>query len=179
MWSSHYVVNDGKVEYAEGADPKSPPRNALWFEKGCRTMQPWEALEFSRLRHSSNGDYDRQRHQQQLLKSMAKKASSAGILTNPSKVANIMSAAGNSLKMDTHGVEVDDFIFGLKGLASADLIPIKTNGGTFATAEGGGGEGISADTRAMFEATADDKLPEFLAGHPEMLINDGEAASGS
>ncbi len=176
MWSSHYVVNDGRIEYAEGADPKSPPRNALWFEKGCRVMQPWEALEFSRLRHSANGDYDRQRHQQQLLRAMAKKASSAGILANPGKVSKIMAAAGNSLKMDTHGVEVDDFIFGLKGLAAADLIPIKTNGGTYARGEGGG-EGISDDTRAMFEATAADKLPEFLAGHPEMLINDAEASS--
>jgi LCP family protein required for cell wall assembly len=177
MWSSHYIVNSkGKVEYAKGADPKSPPRNALWFKKGCRTMAPWEALEFSRLRHSANGDYDRQRHQQQLLRAMAKKASSAGILSNPGKVSKIMSAAGNSLKMDTHGVPVNDFIFGLKGLAAADLIPIKTNNGTFAEAAEGGGEGISPDTRAMFEATAADKLPEFLAGHPEMLINDPEGS---
>ena len=65
------------MQYAEGADPTSPPKNALWFRKGCRQMAPWEALEYSRLRHSTNGDYDRQRHQQQLLRAMAKKATSA------------------------------------------------------------------------------------------------------
>ncbi len=176
MWSSHYIVKNGKVEYATGADPTSPPRNALWFEKGCRNMAPWEALEFSRLRHSTNGDYDRQRHQQQLLRAMAKKASSAGIMGNPTKVANILSAAGKSLKMDTHGVPVDNFIFGLKGLAAGDLIPIKTNGGTFAPGQGGG-EGISEDTRRLFEATSSDRLPAFLGRHPEMLINDGTASS--
>jgi LCP family protein required for cell wall assembly len=173
MWSSHYIVVDGKVKYAQGADPTSPPRNALWFRKGCRNMQPWEALEFSRLRHSSNGDYDRQRHQQQLLRAMAKKATSAGILANPGKVASILSAAGSSLKMDTHGVPVNDFLFGLKGLAAADLIPIKTNGGTFAAT--GGGEGVTEATKEMFQAAAADKLREFLAGHPEMLISDGDA----
>lgn len=171
MWSSHYIVKNGKVEYAHGADPKTKPRNALVFKKGCRTMQPWEALEFSRLRHSDKGDYDRQRHQQQLLRAMAKKASSAGILGNPSKVAKILQAAGKSLKMDTHGVPVDSFIFGLKGLAAGDLIPIKTNNGSFA-GDGNGGETINADTRALFEATAGDRLPAYLIRHPELLIND-------
>ena len=174
MWSGHYVVDaNGKVDYAEGADPKSPPWNALWFRKGCRNMAAWEALEFSRLRHSANGDYDRQRHQQQLLRAMAKKATSAGIMTNPSRVSKILAAAGSSLRMDTHGVPVTDFVFGLKGLAAIDLMPIKTNGGTFAASVDGGGEGITQTTQDLFAATAADKLPEFLAGHPEMLINDG------
>jgi len=172
MWSSHYVVKDGKVEYAEGADPKRKPRNALVFKKGCRNMAPWEALEFSRLRHSDNGDYDRQRHQQQLLRAMAKKASSSGVLGNPAKASRILAAAGKSLRMDTHGVPVENFIFGLKGLAAGDLIPIKTNGGTYATAEDGG-ELISPDTRKLFEATAQDKLPAYLIRHPENLISDG------
>nr|BFE73576.1 hypothetical protein GCM10020092_068770 [Actinoplanes digitatis] len=172
-WSSHYTVDSkGKVSYAVGADPTSPPRNALWFRKGCRNMAAWEALEFSRLRHSTNGDYDRQRHQQQLLRAMAKKATSAGILSNPAKVSAVMSAAGSSLRMDTNGVPVNDFIFGLKGLAAADLIPIRTNGGTFAAASGGG-EGVTEATRALFRAASDDRLGEFLIDHPELVINDG------
>jgi LCP family protein required for cell wall assembly len=175
MWSSHYRVDSkGKVTYAVGADPTSPPRNALWFRKGCRNMAAWEALEYSRLRHSTNGDYDRQRHQQQLLRAMAKKATSAGIITNPTKVSKILSAAGSSLKMDTHGVGIDDFIFGLKGLAAADLIPIKTNNGTYASS--GGGEGITAATKELFAAGAADRLGDFLVGHPEFVISDGSTS---
>jgi LCP family protein required for cell wall assembly len=178
MWSSHYIVDaHGKVQYAAGADPTYPPRNALWFRKGCRNMAPWEALEYSRLRHSTNGDYDRQRHQQQLLRAMAKKATSAGIMTNPSKVAKILAAAGSSLKMDTHNVPVEDFIFGLKGLAAADLIPIKTNGGTFASTAGG--EGATPVTRQLFQAAAADRMGEFLVGHPELVINDSSGAAKS
>ena len=174
MWSSHYTIDSkGQIKYAVGADPTSPPRNALWFRKGCRNMQPWEALEYSRLRHSTNGDYDRQRHQQQLLRAMAKKATSAGIMTNPAKVTKILKAAGSSLKMDTHGVSITDFVFGLKGLAAADLIPIKTNGGTFATTSGG--EGITPATRELFQAASADRLGDFLVTHPELVINDGTA----
>src|SRR3954454_17172069 len=73
--------------------------------------------------------------------------------------------------MDTHGVPITDFVFGLKSLAAADLIPIKTNNGDFA--EDGGGEGVRPDTKAMFAAASQDKLPAFLATHPEMLISDG------
>jgi LCP family protein required for cell wall assembly len=176
MWSSHYRIDSkGKITYAVGADPTSPPKNALWFRKGCRNMAAWEALEYSRLRHSTNGDYDRQRHQQQLLRAMAKKATSAGIITNPAKVSKILAAAGQSLKMDTHGVAVNDFIFGLKGLAAADLIPIKTNNGTFAS--DAGGEGINATTRELFQAGAADRLGQFLVGHPELVINDGGSTS--
>jgi LCP family protein required for cell wall assembly len=177
MWSSHYTVDSkGRVSYAKGANPDNPPSNALWFRKGCRNMAPWEALEFSRLRHSSNGDYDRQRHQQQLLKAMAKKASSSGVLTNPAKVSKILAAAGKSLKMDTHGVSITDFMFGLKGLASADLVPIKTNNGTYSSVDNGQAEGVAAVTKQLFAATAADKLDGFLIDHPSLVI-DGTAAA--
>jgi LCP family protein required for cell wall assembly len=174
MWSSHYRVDShGRISYAVGADPTYPPHDALWFRKGCRDMKPWEALEYSRLRHSTNGDYDRQRHQQQLLRAMAAKATSKGILSNPAKVSAILKAAGSSLKLDTGGVPVNDFIFGLKGLAAADLIPIKTNDGTFATASGGDGEGISTSTRKLFRAAASDHLDRFLLAHPGLVISGG------
>jgi LCP family protein required for cell wall assembly len=178
VWSSHYTVDGkGKVSYAVGADPLSPPRNALWFRKGCRNMAAWEALEFSRIRHSANGDYDRQRHQQQLLRAMAKKATSAGVLSNPSKVAKILDAAGASLKVDAHGVPINDFIFGLKGLAGADLIPIKTNSGSFQSVKVSGQdyETLSDETKNLFKAAADDRLDDYIFKHPEVLINEGSA----
>jgi LCP family protein required for cell wall assembly len=177
MWSSHFIVDkNGKVQYAEGADPTSPPKNALWFRKGCRQMAPWEALEYSRLRHSANGDYDRQRHQQQLLRAMAKKATSAGILTSPAKLADILGAAGSSLKMDTHGVPVQDFVFGMKNLAGTDLVALKTNGGTFATTSDGKGERVNQATKDLFQAARSDQLGAFVLEHPSFLISDGGAA---
>jgi LCP family protein required for cell wall assembly len=172
VWSSHYVVNNGKVSYAEGADPEYPPKNALWFKKGCREMQPWEALEFSRIRHTTNGDYDRQRHQQQLLKAMVAKATSSGVMTSVPKVSKLLDAAGSSLKMDTNGVSIANFVFGLKGLAGTELVPIRSNGGSFVKAPGGA-EGVSDDTRALFAAAAADKLDAYLIDHPKVFIDNG------
>jgi anionic cell wall polymer biosynthesis LytR-Cps2A-Psr (LCP) family protein len=122
------------------------------------------------MRHSANGDYDRQRHQQQLLKAMVKKASSSGVITSPAKVSKILAAAGSSLKMDTDGVSVTNFIFGLKGVAATDIMPIKTNDGTYSE-DASGQEVINDDTKALFAATAADKLDSFLLDHPGLAIN--------
>ncbi|WP_067698576.1 LCP family protein [Actinoplanes awajinensis] len=172
MWSSHYIINSkGKVEYAKGADPESAPKNALWFKKGCRDMAAWEALEYSRIRHSAHGDYDRQRHQQQLLKAMAKKATSSGVLTDLSKVSKLLAAAGSSLKMDTNKVSTQDFFFGLKNLATADMMPIRSNSGNFNSSQNNNGELINDVTKQLFQAAAADKMEPFLLGHPEMVID--------
>jgi hypothetical protein len=65
-------------------------------------------------------------------------------------------------------------MFGLKGLASADLVPIKTNSGTYASVDGGAAEGINDVTKQLFAATAADKLDNFLIDHPSLVI-DGTA----
>ena len=77
--------------------------------------------------------------------------------------------------MDTHGVPVQDFVFGLKNLAGTDLVALKTNGGTFATSAAGGGEGITQGTRDLFKAAREDDLGTFVLDHPSFLISDGSA----
>ena len=90
-------------------------------------MEGWEALDYARQRYGlNNGDYDRQRHQQQLIKAIAKKASSSGVLTNPIKVNSLIKAAGKAFVLDTGGVPVADFIFTLKGVAANDLVLLRT-----------------------------------------------------
>lgn len=171
-WSSHYTNNNGKPKYVSyHGDYKLP--NSWIHKKGCRNMEAWEALDYSRQRYGlPNSDYDRQRHQQQLLRAMAKKASSAGIVTNPLKISELIKAAGGSLKMDTGGVAVDDFIFTLKALAGSDLVALKTNSGTYAKSSVGTGEGITAGTQEMFAAARDDRLGEFIMENPQYIISD-------
>jgi len=172
-WSSHYIKNrKGQPEYySYSGDHKLP--NSWIHKAGCRNMEAWEALDYSRQRYGlPNSDYDRQKHQQQLLKSMAKKAASAGIITNPVKLTELIKAAGASLKMDTNGVPLDDFIFTMKALAGSDLIALKTNAGTYAKSDFGTGEGITQGTKDMFHAAAQDQLGDFITDNPEYLIPD-------
>jgi LCP family protein required for cell wall assembly len=167
-WSSHYTKVDGKPVYTSG-DPLRPRSNSWWHKKGCRDMAGWEALDYARQRHGlPNGDYDRQKHQQQLIKAMAGEATSAGIVTNPGKLKDLITAAGGSLKMDTGGYNPADFLFNLKALAGSDLMTLKTNSGTF-NGTGDGAERLSPATMKMFAAAKEDRLGEFIMQNPEFL----------
>jgi LCP family protein required for cell wall assembly len=174
-WSSHYISKNGKPEYySYKGDHKL--YNSWIHKAGCRNMAAWEALDYSRQRYGlPNSDYDRQKHQQALLKSMAKKATSAGVITNPGKLSALIKAAGSSLKMDTNGVPLDDFIFTLKSLAGSDLVALKTNAGTYAHSDFGTGEGITQGTKDMFAAAKSDQLGEFIVENPEYLNSDKAA----
>jgi LCP family protein required for cell wall assembly len=170
--SHHMVWVDGKATYLADARKSGKPQKPIWHEVGCKDMAGWEALDYSRQRYGlPNGDYDRQRHQQQLIKAMAKKAASSGFLTNPAKATALIKAAGQAFVLDTGGVPVADFIFGLKGVAANDLVLLRTNNGTFA-GNGSGRETITPESQAMFDAVKQDKLAEFIASHPDIIAKE-------
>jgi LCP family protein required for cell wall assembly len=170
--SHHMVWVDGKPTYLADARKSGKPQKPIWHEVGCKDMAGWEALDYSRQRYGlKNGDYDRQRHQQQLIKAIAKKASGSGVLSNPLKVNGLIKAAGEAFVLDTGSVPVADFIFGLKGVAANDMVLLRTNNGTFA-GNGAGRETITPESREMFSAVRQDRLAEFVVGHPDVIAKE-------
>jgi LCP family protein required for cell wall assembly len=171
------VTKDGKLVrgwYKEGAGIQGLPPGAKpkVYEKGCRRMSPIEALDYARIRKSlSDGDYGRQRHQQQLLKAIAKEATSTGVLTDPVKLNRVIKAAGKAFVLDTQGVPIEDFVFTFRDLAASDLILVKTNAGEFAseTIDGQSYEALTPETMRMFAAVRDGTLPEFLMANPAFV----------
>jgi LCP family protein required for cell wall assembly len=96
------------------------------YEPGCRRLKPWQALDYSRQRKSlPDGDYGRQRHQQQLLKAMFDEARRQGVATNPRKLDSLIRSVGSSLTVDTGGVPFADLVYALRGVSPADLVGIK------------------------------------------------------
>jgi len=169
--SHHMAYVDGKATWLAEAR-KSGRMKTIWHEKGCREMEGWEALDYARQRYGlKNGDYDRQRHQQQLIKAIAKKASGSGVLSNPLKVNSLIKSAGKAFVLDTGGVPVADFIFTLKGVAANDLILLRTNNGTFA-GNGQGREQLTPESKAMFAAVRQDKLADFIIGNPAVVAKE-------
>jgi LCP family protein required for cell wall assembly len=147
----------------------------IWHEKGCRKMAGWEALDYSRQRYGlPNGDYDRQRHQQQLIKAMAKQAMSKGVVTDFGKLDRVIKAAGKAFILDTGGVPIADFVFTLKGVAANDLVLVKTNAGTFNSAHlaGTSAEALSPESMDMFSAVRDGTLADWLLAHPKFISKD-------
>ena len=170
--SRHMVFVDGEPMYLGPARESGKPMKPIWHEVGCKEMPGWEALDYARQRYGlTNGDYDRQRHQQQLIKAMAKKASGSGVLTNPLKVNDLIQAAGKAFVLDTGGASVADFMFTLKGVAANDLVLLRTNNGSFA-GNGRGREVLTAQSKEMFDAVRQDRLGDFIISNPGVVVKE-------
>lgn len=82
--------------------PVNDPKSGLNIPAGPTRIQGEQALAFVRLRNIGNhSDLERIQRQQQFLAGMVKKATSRGLLLQPSKMFNFLSAATNSLTMDS------------------------------------------------------------------------------
>ena len=142
------------------------------YEKGTQHLNGWQALDYVRQRYGlRNGDYDRQRHQQQFLKAMADQAFSADVVTNPIKLDKVLTAAGKSLIFNGRGHSVVDYAFALKGLRPGSMTMIKLKGGGIGTGGNYRGERLEPVSHAFFAAVQDDDVASFLAEHPELINN--------
>ena len=147
---------------------------AAVYPKGCQRLKPWQALDFVRQRHSDNGDYDRQRHQQQFLKAVAKAATSQG-LTNPARLDRVMTTAGKTLTVDAGAASLTDWIFVLKGIGAEHMTLLNTNGGAYASLkcpDGSSCQKLTPDSELMFAAAMNDTLPAFIRQHPTWVAPD-------
>ncbi|MFF3867941.1 LCP family protein [Micromonospora sp. NPDC001898] len=168
--SLHMSYVDGKPMWNADAKKTGKPMTQVVHKKGCREMEGWAALDYSRQRKGlDGGDYDRQQNQQQLIKAMARKATEDGTLTNPVKLNALMKAAGGALVLDTGGVPMIDMIFTMRGVTGNDLTMLRTNGGEFHPTADGSKETLSPQTLQMFQAIKNDKLAEFVYANPGVL----------
>jgi anionic cell wall polymer biosynthesis LytR-Cps2A-Psr (LCP) family protein len=148
-----------------------PGGHRVVHELGCRRMSAELALDFARIRYGlPKTDYDRQRHQQQLMKAIAAEATGKGMLTDLGKANRVVAAAGKAFVLDTQGVPLVDFLFTLKGVAASDLTVLKTNNGDYngRKINGVSYELMSDLSMRMLHAARDGQLAEFVLEHPEV-----------
>ena len=114
----------GGVEVCLATDVNDK-KSGLHLTKGLHTVKGDEALAFVRVRHgiSDGSDTSRIRRQQAFLSSLVRKVTSAGTLTNPAEMLNVLNAATSSLTADSQLADVNN----LKDLALSmkDLKPSK------------------------------------------------------
>ncbi|MEV7228504.1 LCP family protein [Polymorphospora sp. 2-325] len=115
----------GGVEMCVDSEVRSIHTGHL-FTTGCQQMDGARALDYVRQRYDlPNGDYDRQRHQQQLLKAILQKVDLGGLVTQPVKLDQLIRAVGASFTVDTGGVPVEDLAFALRGLRPETLLGVQ------------------------------------------------------
>ena len=143
------------------------------YKKGTHHLKGWQALDYVRQRYPKNGvtdgDYGRQRHQQQFVRAMADQALSMDVVTNPIKLDRVLRAAGKSLIFSGRGHRLIDFGFALRNLRSDTIQMIKLPGG--GVFEGGvyKGEAFKPIAEEFFAALRDGTLDTFVMSHPELL----------
>ncbi|MET7397956.1 LCP family protein [Dactylosporangium sp. NPDC005572] len=154
------------------------------YEVGCYDMAAWEALDYVRQRDklaNNDGDYGRQRHQQQFIKAMLGKATSAGVVTNPIKVNAILNSVGKAVSFYNNDVSLADWIFTLKGIKPDQMLTLKVNNGRFnpQTINGQSFEVLDDTAEGLLTAIAQDQVAAYVAAHPEMINNDAAQPSAS
>ena len=139
------------------------------FKLGCQVFSGAEALDYSRQRYGmANGDYDRQRHNQQLIKAIFGTALSQGIAHNPVKLDQFIRTLGDSLTMDTGGASLGDVALALRGLRPETLMGVTVP----SHPETIGDESfvvMSDETPALFDALRAASLADWAAANPQWV----------
>ncbi|WP_165823256.1 LCP family protein [Micromonospora globispora] len=92
------------------------------FTPGCQQMDGARTLDYVRQRYDlPGGDYDRQRHQQQMLRAVLDKAGQTHLRNDPVKLDQVLRAVGGSLTVDTNGVPVENLVLALRSLPADAL----------------------------------------------------------
>ena len=147
------------------------------YHIGNHCFTPTEALDYARQRDllsKNDGDYGRQRHQQQLLRAIMKTAVSQG-LDSPTKLPSLLTAVGKAMTVFLQGVSLEDWAFGMKDLNPDSIITLKTNNGQFVNVKAppgvGSAQGLNADSIQMFQAAKNDTMAAFVTSHPTWIAN--------
>jgi LCP family protein required for cell wall assembly len=136
-----------------------------------RRLSPVEALDYTRQREwmeLNDGDYGRQRHQQQFIKALIREAAAQGVNSNPAKALGLIKSAGGALSMWTNGASLIDWFFTLKDIAGSNIAMIKTNNGQFHSETIGDQAVETLDDQSiqMLHSLRDGKIADFLLAHP-------------
>ena len=143
------------------------------YTVGWHDFAGWQALDYCRQRHVmslNDGDYGRQRHQQQFLKAVFAKIVD-NYLGNPIKLAGVVQKVGETMTVAGGGISLGDWVFAMRGIGTDGLVTMRTNGGTFNSSPDGHYELMTPDSLDMLAAVRSDTLGTWAAEHPTYVSN--------
>ncbi|MEN3306013.1 MAG: polyisoprenyl-teichoic acid--peptidoglycan teichoic acid transferase [Micromonosporaceae bacterium] len=145
------------------------------YRPGCQHLAAWQALDYVRQRDllaNGDGDYGRQRHQQQFLKALFEQILSAGTLANPAKLAGVLDTVGKAMTVDSGGVSIPDWLYAMRGITGNGMATINTNNGHYdtVTVPGiGACEKLTATSLQLLADVRTDTVDQFVAAHPDWV----------
>ncbi|MFI2661310.1 LCP family protein [Micromonospora carbonacea] len=140
------------------------------YEKGERHLNGWQALDYARQRYGlKNGDYDRQRHQQQLIRAIVAKMQSESLPRQPDRVEQVVGALGDTL-VYAGGPRIVDLAYALGGLPADRLVLVGLPGEGVGKGSGYRGEQLKPVGRQFLTALKEGRAEQYLADHPELVV---------
>ena len=164
---SHHHKPDGSPRplAAGGGDYTGP--QAVYLP-GKRHLVGWQAIDYARQRYGlPNGDYDRTRHQRQLVEAILGKAEAGGF-ADPAKLQGIITALGKTL-VYLGGRTPLEYAYALRDLAPAGITLVGLPGNGVGSGSGYKGEQLTAEGKGFLKAVANKQIAAYLAKHPKLV----------
>ncbi len=135
------------------------------FTKGQQKFDGAQALDYVRQREQfPDGDFTRERHQQEFLKALLDKAASSGTLSNPVKLNNFLQAVTKAITVDKTFDLVSTAVT-LRDLRSANITYLSSPSAGTATIDGQSVvQPDAARAKSLYQAVATDSVAQWLAG---------------
>jgi LCP family protein required for cell wall assembly len=139
------------------------------YKVGCRLMNSADALDYLRQREQySDGDFTRQRHEQQFLKAMLERASQQGVITNPVKLDQFVRAVASAMTVDAGDYALTDLALGLRGIHPDQMTGVKVP--SYGDTIDNTSYVVAApDAKGLFAALRSDDLSNWARQHPQWV----------
>jgi LCP family protein required for cell wall assembly len=136
---------------------------------GKRHLVGWQAIDYARQRYGlPEGDYDRTRHQRQLVKALLTKAMSLNLAEDQAKIEEIVRTLGASL-IYVGGRKPIEYAYALRNLSAANLTLVDLPGAGVGRGSGYRGEQLTAEGKGFIDAVARGTAKNYLAKHPKLI----------
>jgi LCP family protein required for cell wall assembly len=165
---SHHRKPDGSMRPLKpgGGDYLGPQ---AVYQPGKRHFVGWQAIDYARQRYGlPNGDYDRTRHQRQLVRAILGKSLTLGLPDNPDKIQGIISALGNTL-VYLGGRKPLEYAYALRSLTPSAITLVQLPGNGVGSGGSYLGEQLTAEGRGFLQAVARRQIAPYLAKHPKLI----------
>ncbi|MFF5291597.1 LCP family protein [Paractinoplanes globisporus] len=165
---SHHRKPDGTMRpLVPGGGDYSGPQAV--YRPGKRHFVGWQAIDYARQRYGlPNGDYDRTRHQRQLVRAILGKALGQGLGDDPQKLQGVIRALGKSL-VYVGGRTPLEYAYALRNLTPGGLTLVGLPGHGVGSGGGYLGEALTAEGKGFLTAAAKGQIAPYLAKHPKLV----------
>ncbi|MET7805896.1 LCP family protein [Micromonospora chersina] len=158
---------DGRYRDRSGSTYTGPQ---MVYQPGNRHLTGWQALDYARQRYTAGGDYTRQRHQQQLIRALARKILDQGLARDPDRVEQVVAALGKTLVYVGGGRRLVDFAYALGGLPAERFVLVGLPGDAVGSGGSYRGEQLLPVGRDFLAALRGGDADAYLAAHPSLRV---------